>query len=337
MRASSAANPAAAVKVRDLGAQPIPYFDGNTAGALFTPADARTVEQHRIVEMGDTLIAELMEADRIVFAVPIYNFNLPAQFKSYLDHVARAGPFRYTSEGVPEGLIKGKQVFVLTARGGKAEGTPSDTLTPYLRQMLGFLGMSDVTFIAAEGMALGEVAVLEGLAQARSSASTRSWPTPRPPAWRRKLAEARRKKAGRGPPLSARAAAFQSLQALDEAGRIPAAAAHLLHVAVELVHQRGQRQAGAVVAGLGQHQPEILAHPVHREAEVEFVVDHGAAAVLHLPALRRALADHVQHQLHVQVGRLAEGDGFGQPLHHAGDANLVDHLGQLAGSRGTDQ
>ncbi len=163
-----AANPAAAVKVRDLGAQPIPYFDGNTAGALFTPADARTVEQHRIVEMGDTLIAELMEVDRIVFAVPIYNFNLPAQFKSYLDHVARAGvTFRYTSEGVPEGLIKGKQVFVLTARGGKAEGTPSDTLTPYLRQMLGFLGMSDVTFIAAEGMALGEVAVLEGLAQAK--------------------------------------------------------------------------------------------------------------------------------------------------------------------------
>ena len=163
-----AAYPADTVKIRDLGAQPIPYFDGNTAGALFTPAEARSVEQQRIVELSDSLVAELMQADRIVFAVPVYNFNLPAQFKSYLDHVARAGvTFRYTPEGVPEGLVKGKQVFVLTARGGKAEGTPSDTMTPYLRQMLSFLGMDDVTFIAAEGMAMGEVAALEGVTLAK--------------------------------------------------------------------------------------------------------------------------------------------------------------------------
>lgn len=163
-----AAHPADTVKIRDLGVQPIPYFDGNTAGALFSPAEARSVEQQRIVELSDTLVAELMQADRIVFSVPVYNFNLPAQFKSYLDHVARAGvTFRYTPEGVPEGLVKGKQVFVLTARGGKAEGTPSDTMTPYLRQMLGFLGMDDVTFIAAEGMAMGEVAALEGVTLAK--------------------------------------------------------------------------------------------------------------------------------------------------------------------------
>lgn len=163
-----AANPASAIKIRDIGAQPIPYFDGNTAGALFTPAESRTVEQQRLVELSDSLVAELMEADRIVFAVPVYNFNLPAQFKSYLDHLARAGvTFRYTTEGVPEGLVKGKQVVVLTSRGGKAEGTPSDTMTPYLRQMLAFLGMTDVTFIAAEGMAMGEVAALEGLALAK--------------------------------------------------------------------------------------------------------------------------------------------------------------------------
>lgn len=163
-----AANPASVIKVRDIGAQPIPYFDGNTAGALFTPAESRTVEQQRLVELSDSLVAELMEADRIVFAVPVYNFNLPAQFKSYLDHLARAGvTFRYTSEGVPEGLVKGKQVVVLTARGGKAEGTPSDTMTPYLRQMLAFLGMTEVTFIAAEGMAMGEVAALEGLSLAK--------------------------------------------------------------------------------------------------------------------------------------------------------------------------
>lgn len=167
------ADPASVITFRDIGAQPLPYFDGATAGALFTPADARSLDQQRIVELSDTLVAELMQADRIVFAVPVYNFNLPAQFKSYLDYVARAGvTFRYTPEGVPEGLVKGKQVFVLTARGGKAEGTPSDTMTPYLRQMLAFLGMADVTFIAAEGMAMGEAAALEGVSLARQRIDT---------------------------------------------------------------------------------------------------------------------------------------------------------------------
>lgn len=164
----TAAHPDGQITVRDLGAQPIPYFDGQTAGALFTPAEQRSVEQQRAVAQGDGLIAELFDADRIIFAVPVYNFNLPAQLKSYFDHVARAGvTFRYSPEGIPEGLLKGKQVVVLLARGGKAAGTPDDTVTPYLRQILGFFGMDDVTFVAAEGMAMGEVAALAGLAQAK--------------------------------------------------------------------------------------------------------------------------------------------------------------------------
>jgi FMN-dependent NADH-azoreductase len=85
-----ASNPAAAIKVRDIGAQPIPYFDGNTAGALFTPADARSVDQQRLVEMSDALVAELMDADRIVFAVPVYNFNMPAQFKRAISIISPA-------------------------------------------------------------------------------------------------------------------------------------------------------------------------------------------------------------------------------------------------------
>lgn len=154
---------------RDLAANPVPYFDGDTVGALFTPADMRSEAQRAIVALSDSLIAELQAADRIVFAVPTYNFSLPAQLKSYLDYVARAGvTFRYTPEGVPEGLLKGKQVFVLIARGGKALGTPDDTMTPYLKQMLGFLGMTDVTVIAAEGLAMGELAAAEGLALAKS-------------------------------------------------------------------------------------------------------------------------------------------------------------------------
>ncbi|MDQ8032243.1 MAG: NAD(P)H-dependent oxidoreductase [Bordetella sp.] len=162
-----AADPAGSIVIRDLSTDPVPYFDGNTVGALFTPAEARTPAQQEIVALSDALIAELQAADRVVFALPVYNFNMPAQFKSYLDYLARAGvTFRYTPEGVPEGLVKGKQVLTLIARGGKAEGTPGDTMTPYLTQMFAFLGMTDVTYITAEGMAMGELAAAEGLALA---------------------------------------------------------------------------------------------------------------------------------------------------------------------------
>lgn len=160
-------DPDGAVVVRDLAAHPVPYFDAATVGALFTPADARTAEQRQVVAFSDSLVAELFDADRIVFAVPVYNFNLPAQLKSYLDYIVRAGiTFRYTAQGVPEGLVKGKQVYVLISRGGKAEGTPDDNVAPYLRQMLTFLGMAP-TFVAAEGMAMGELAAQEGIALAR--------------------------------------------------------------------------------------------------------------------------------------------------------------------------
>ncbi|MFJ1299597.1 FMN-dependent NADH-azoreductase [Pseudomonadota bacterium AL_CKDN230030165-1A_HGKHYDSX7] len=165
---TKAADPAGTITVRDLALDPVPYFDGDTVGALFTPVESRTPAQQEIVALSDALIAELQAADRVVFALPVYNFNMPAQFKSYLDYLARAGiTFRYTPEGVPEGLVKGKQVLVLIARGGKAEGTPADTMTPYLTQMFAFLGMTDVTYVAAEGMAMGELAAAEGVALAR--------------------------------------------------------------------------------------------------------------------------------------------------------------------------
>jgi len=162
------AAPADSIVVRDLAAQPLPYFDSEVLGALFTPAEARTPEQARAVALSDSLIAELQAADRVVIAVPVYNFSVPAQLKSYIDYVARAGiTFRYTKEGVPEGLLKGKRVYVLLSRGGKAAGTPDDNVTPYLRQMLGFLGMTDIEFVAAEGMAMGEAVAQEGLSRAK--------------------------------------------------------------------------------------------------------------------------------------------------------------------------
>ncbi|WP_459616939.1 FMN-dependent NADH-azoreductase [Bordetella sp. 2513F-2] len=160
--------PQAPVVVRDLGAQPLPYFDAEVMGALFTPAESRTPAQQALAAPGDDVVAELFAADRVVLAVPVYNFSVPAQLKSYIDYIARAGvTFRYTPQGVPEGLVKNKQVIVLLARGGKAAGTPEDNVTPYLRQMLGFLGMTNVTFIAAEGLAMGEDTAREGMAVAR--------------------------------------------------------------------------------------------------------------------------------------------------------------------------
>ncbi len=165
-----ASEPDAQIVVRDLAAQPIPYFDGSTAGALFTPAEQRTPAQQALVDLSDTLVQELFDAERIVFAVPVYNFGIPAQLKSYLDYVARAGiTFRYTAQGTSEGLITGKQVIVLVSRGGVAEGTPVDSITPYLQTMLGFLGMNDVTVIAAEGVKMGK----DGLDRALSSARQR--------------------------------------------------------------------------------------------------------------------------------------------------------------------
>jgi len=161
------ADPQAEVTVRDLGADPVPYFDAATAGALFTAAEARTPEQRRIVALSDELVAELFAADRVVFAVPIYNFGVPAQLKSYFDLVARAGvTFRYTAEG-PQGLVQGKQATVLYARGGVAEGTPLDMVTPFLRTFLGFIGMKDIEFVAAEGLKMGDAARSRGLSLAR--------------------------------------------------------------------------------------------------------------------------------------------------------------------------
>lgn len=168
-----ASDPGASITVRDLAADAIPYFDAHAAGALFTPAEARDESQRAVVALSDTLIQELFDADRIVITVPVYNFGIPAQLKSYLDYVARAGvTFRYNADGTPQGLITGKRVVVIVSRGGLAQGTPVDSITPYLQTMLGFLGMTDIEIVAAEGVKMGEAALNRALDQARSDLDT---------------------------------------------------------------------------------------------------------------------------------------------------------------------
>ena len=161
-----AKHPGATVTVRDLAVTPHPVLDAAALGALFTPADQRTPEQAARVALDDALIAEVQAHDAIVLGVPMYNFGVPVQFKTWLDAIARAGvTFRYTASG-PEGLIQGKKVYVAFARGGIYRDTPADSQTPYIQTILGFLGMTDVKYIHAEGLAMGPEAVDKAFTQA---------------------------------------------------------------------------------------------------------------------------------------------------------------------------
>ena len=143
------------IQVRDLAADPIPVLDGELVGAL-RPSDAPlTPRQQEALELSNTLIEELKASDVIVITAPMYNFNIPTQLKNYFDLVARAGvTFRYTEAG-PEGLLKGKKVYVLPRRGGIHKDTNTDLVTPYLRVFLGFIGLTDVEFVFEEGIAYG--------------------------------------------------------------------------------------------------------------------------------------------------------------------------------------
>jgi FMN-dependent NADH-azoreductase len=160
-------NPGAEVIVRDVAAtEPVPHLDAERFGAFITQADVRSAAQHAVVAYSDTLINELKRADVIVLGLPMYNFGVPSQLKAYFDHIARAGAtFKYTDKG-PVGLLTGKKVYVFAARGGVYAGTPMDTQTSYVRDFLRFIGMADVEFIYAEGLAVSPQSKATGLANA---------------------------------------------------------------------------------------------------------------------------------------------------------------------------
>jgi FMN-dependent NADH-azoreductase len=161
-------NPGASVRLRDLASHPHPVLDEAAMSALFTPAGQRTAEQNARVALDDALIAEVQQADAIVLGVPMYNFGVPVQLKTWIDAIARAGvTFRYTEKG-PQGLLAGKKVYVALARGGLYRDTPADSQVPYLKNILGFLGMTDVEFVYAEGLALGAEAASKALADAEA-------------------------------------------------------------------------------------------------------------------------------------------------------------------------
>jgi FMN-dependent NADH-azoreductase len=160
-------HPDAKVVVREVAsAEPVPHLNGERFGAFIAKPEARTDAQHAVVAYSDALIDELKRADIVVIGLPMYNFGVPSQLKAYFDHIARAGvTFKYTAAG-PVGLLTGKKVYVFAARGGLYAGSPLDTQTGYVRDFLAFLGMRDVQFVYAEGLAVSPESREAGFAKA---------------------------------------------------------------------------------------------------------------------------------------------------------------------------
>ncbi|EDK27355.1 azoreductase [Vibrionales bacterium SWAT-3] len=153
--------------VRDLAATPLPVLDFSVATALRATEDL-SQDQQSIVDLSNTLIEEIKAADTLVIAAPMYNFTIPTQLKNWIDLIARAGvTFTYTENGV-KGLIEGKKAIVVTTRGGVHKDAATDSMTPYLRTVLGFVGITDVEFVYAEALNMGEDAAAKGISEAQS-------------------------------------------------------------------------------------------------------------------------------------------------------------------------
>lgn len=158
--------PGAVVRERRLAPDTIPHVSADVFAAAGTPLDKRTPEQNKLAALADTIIGEVEAADVIVIAAPMYNFSIPSTLKAWIDHLARAGrTFRYGANGV-QGQLKGKKVVVIESRGGVYTSGPAsvmDQQEPYLRTVLGFVGLTDVSFVHVEKQAMGPDAAKLGL------------------------------------------------------------------------------------------------------------------------------------------------------------------------------
>ncbi|MFJ2332022.1 FMN-dependent NADH-azoreductase [Pseudomonas helleri] len=164
-------HPADRLTIRDVAVNPVPHLDADLLGGWMKPEAQRNAAEQASLQRSNELTDELLAADVLVLAAPMYNFAIPSTLKSWLDHVLRAGlTFKYTDTG-PQGLLTGKKAYVLTARGGIYAGSTADHQEPYLRQVLAFVGIHDVTFIHAEGMNLGGDFQEKGLNQAKARLS----------------------------------------------------------------------------------------------------------------------------------------------------------------------
>ena len=142
---------------RDLNATTIPPVTAEWVGAAYTPEEARTPEQKKLLALSDTLLAELEQADEYVFGVPMHNFGVPSVLKLWIDQIARVGRAFSYADGTPKGLLTGKKATFIIATGGiydaQTQMASFNFVEPYLRSVFGFLGVMDVTFLTAGGTA----------------------------------------------------------------------------------------------------------------------------------------------------------------------------------------
>ncbi len=168
-----AAHPTDTTTYRDLGHNPLPYVDESWIAAAFSSPADHSPELKAAISLSDTLVEEFLAADRYVFAVPMYNLNIPAAFKAYIDQIVRAGKTFAIGANGYEGLVLGKKLLIITAQGGIFRaGTPAAGYNfhePYLRAIFGFMGVTDVTFITADGLNLGEETREKSLVDARGA------------------------------------------------------------------------------------------------------------------------------------------------------------------------
>ena len=160
-------HPSGRVIKRDLVAAALPHLDAERFLALISKPEERTERQAEIVAESDALISEIQQADVVVMGLPMYNFTLPTQLKSYFDHIARAGvTFKYTETG-PVGLLTNKRVVIFATRGGFYAGTPADTQTGLVKTLFGFLGVTDIEFVYVEGISVSAEKKAEAIANAK--------------------------------------------------------------------------------------------------------------------------------------------------------------------------
>ncbi|BDI19166.1 FMN-dependent NADH-azoreductase [Nostoc cf. commune SO-36] len=167
------AHPEDAIAYRDLGHYPVPHVDEAWIAAAFTPPETHTPELTEALRISDELIDEFLAADRYVFGVPMYNFNIPSTFKAYIDQIVRANrTFSIDAQGNLKGLVEGKKAVIITARGSDFSATSPfavyDFQEPYLRAIFGFIGITDIQFINANSLNQGD-ARTQSLSEAQAA------------------------------------------------------------------------------------------------------------------------------------------------------------------------
>lgn len=176
-----AAHPGDTVTYRDLGHNPVPLVTEPWIAAAYSSPEQHTPEQAEAIRISNELVDEFLAADRFVFALPMYNFSLSANFKAYIDQIVRVGRTFAVDENGYKGLVHDKKVLFVVAQGGSyPEGSPShsyDMQTPYLQLIFGFMGITDLKFIRADNLMGGDEGKQEAIASAQSAlkAAVSNW------------------------------------------------------------------------------------------------------------------------------------------------------------------